>query len=184
MTDLTKTRHLALYGALAALIVGGVAHSFAAGTHEHGHGHQTGEPGKADDMTRTVEVYLYDNYYEPEEIDVQLGETIRFKLINNGEFVHEFNIGTPEMHAEHQDEMMMMVEHGVLESDKINHDMMDMDMGSGHVMSHDDPNSMLMEPGDVAEIIWTFSADATLEFACNVPGHYDSGMVGMFRISR
>ena len=72
----------------------------------------------------------------------------------------------------------MMVEHGVIELDRINHDMMNMDMGGGHVMSHDDPNSVLLEPGQSAEVIWKFSEAMPMEFACNVPGHYDSGMMG------
>jgi uncharacterized cupredoxin-like copper-binding protein len=61
-------------------------------------------------------------------------------------------------------------------------DMMKMDMGNGMTMEHDDPNSVLLEPGQTAEIIWTFPADAELEFACNVPGHYESGMMGKVRL--
>ena len=73
---------------------------------------------------------------------------------------------------------MMMMEHGVLEADKINRDMMKMDMGNGKTMEHNDPNSVLLEPKETAEVIWKFSDDAELEFACNVPGHYASGMMG------
>lgn len=183
MNYLTLTTNRILFVALAAIFLTGVSHVWAAGTHESGHGDQVGEPGKAENVTRTIEVNLYDNYYEPEEIDITPGEIIRFKLINRGEFVHEFNIGTPDMHANHQEEMMMMVEHGVLESDKINYDMMSMDMGGDHMMSHDDPNAVLLEPGDVAEVIWKFGDATTLEFACNILGHYDSGMAGLFRFS-
>ncbi len=94
--------------------------------------------------------------------------------------MHEFNIGTPQMHEAHQEEMQMMVEHGVLEANKINHEMMKMDMGNGHTMEHDDPNSLLLEPGKSGEIVWKFSEEINLEFACNVPGHYDVGMAGQF----
>jgi uncharacterized cupredoxin-like copper-binding protein len=62
-----------------------------------------------------------------------------------------------------------------------------MDHGMAHgdgAMKHDDPNSMLVEPGKTAELTWTF-ADATgLEFACNIPGHYQAGMVGKVAISQ
>ena len=53
----------------------------------------------------------------------------------------------------------------------------------GHGM-HDDPNSVLLEPGKSGEIVWTFpkDADVAIEFACNVPGHYQSGMVGSVAI--
>jgi uncharacterized cupredoxin-like copper-binding protein len=60
--------------------------------------------------------------------------------------------------------------------------MMEMDMGNGMTMKHDDPNSVLLEPGKSAEVIWTFPKKAELEFACNVPGHYESGMVGKVRL--
>jgi len=121
---------------------------------------------------------MTDNRYTPENIKVKKGDTILFVIINNGRFVHEFNIGTANMHKVHQKEMMMMVEHGVLEPDKVNHARMKMDMGGGKTMEHNDPNSALVEPGKLAEIIWRFDKTGKLEFACNVPGHYESGMVG------
>lgn len=120
---------------------------------------------------------MQDNYFEPGEIRIATGETIRFVIRNAGEFVHEFNIGLPENHAAHQQEMLMMVEHGVLEPDRINHGAM---AAGDHGMSHNDPNSLLLEPGKTGEIVWTFGDATTIEYACNVPGHYDSGMVGRF----
>ena len=71
-----------------------------------------------------------------------------------------------------------MMEHGVLEADKINHDLMKMDMGGGKTMEHNDPNSLLLEPGKSGEVTWTFAKAGKIEFACNVPGHYDAGMMG------
>ena len=127
---------------------------------------------------------MRDHYFEPEQIKVKANETFRFVVRNRGEFVHEFNIGTPHMHAEHQKEMEMMVAHGVLEADRINHEMMKMDTGRSGSMEHDDPNSVLLEPGDEAEIIWTFAKPMNLEFACNVPGHYESGMAGIIEFVR
>ena len=168
---------------IAASALLGLPAAFAAGNHSGGHGaSEIGAPAKATKATRTVYVVMKDNLYEPEAVSVQTGETIRFVVKNQGEFVHEFNIGTPEMHAAHQEEMMMMVEHGALEPDKINRDKMTMDMGGGKTMEHNDPNSVLLEPGESAEIVWTFTKAANLEFACNVPGHYDSGMVGKLSI--
>lgn len=169
--------------AFCAVIALSAPAAFAAGSHEGGHGHGSsniGEPGKAAEVSRTVEVTMEDIYFEPETIEVKPGETIRFVVTNVGEFVHEFNIGTPEMHAAHQEEMMMMMEHGVLEADKIHRDKMKMDMGDGHSMAHDDPNSVLLESGETAEVIWKFPSAMELEFACNVPGHYESGMAGAF----
>lgn len=155
--------------------------ALASGGHKAGHHHfEFGAPGNPDEVDRTVQVALEDVYFEPESINVEAGETVRFILTNNGELVHEFNIGTPQMHAAHQEEMQMMVDHGVLEADKINHEMMKMEMEDGTTMEHDDPNSVLLGPNGTAEIVWTFAKTMTLEFACNVPGHYDAGMAGTF----
>ena len=154
--------------------------AYGAGKHGGGHGHGggIGEVGMASHATRTVEIVMTDNRFAPVRLSVRKGETIRFVIRNKGEFVHEFNIGTAKMHKGHRKEMMEMVEHGILEPDKINHAKMKMGMGGGKTMEHDDPNSVLMEPGKSAEMVWKFSGSGKLEFACNVPGHYESGMKG------
>ena len=160
----------------------------AAGSHGGGHGgpashaHSAaiGEPGKAAEASRTVAIEMAENRFTPERIEVKKGETVRFVVRNAGELVHEFNIGTAAMHAAHQKEMQLMVDHGVIESDRINRERMKMDMGGGKTMEHNDPNSILVEPGKTGEIVWKFSRDGEFEFACNVPGHYDAGMVGRF----
>ncbi|WP_374964497.1 MULTISPECIES: cupredoxin domain-containing protein [Gammaproteobacteria] len=166
------------------LMVVGVALSlsagaFAGGVHGGGHhGASSGEPGKVSEVARTVTVEMHDNYYVPEKVTVKPGETVRFVVKNKGNLVHEFNIGTPSMHEAHQKEMMMMVEHGVIQGGKLNRDMMTMDMGNGKTMKHDDPNSVLLEPGQSKEVVWKFSDKGNIEFACNVPGHYQAGMYG------
>ena len=73
----------------------------------------------------------------------------------------------------HLDEMMKMMDTGMMTVDKINHDKM---MQAG--MMHDDANSVLLEPGQTAKVTWTFGEKTELGFACNVPGHRESGMVG------
>lgn len=140
-----------------------------------------GEPGKAADVTRTIDITMQDNFYEPESISVTAGETIRFKITNKGAYLHEFGLGTAAMHAAHQKQMMTMMEHGMIEADRINPEKMKMDHGDGHMMKHDDPNSILLEPGKSGEIIWKFTKPIKLEFACNIPGHYESGMMGKIR---
>ena len=178
VTHTRKTVAVSFFAAILSVSLASGA--YAAGAHGGGHGQgpSIGEAGKAAEATRTIEITMRDNSFEPENIAVARGETIRFVIVNKGEFAHEFNLGTAAMHVGHQKEMMMMMEHGILEADKINHDRMKMDMGGGKTMEHNDPNSALLEPGKSAEMVWTFSADADLEFACNVPGHYESGMVG------
>ncbi len=163
------------YGALAA-----GSHSGGHGA-QKGHGHATsiGVPGDPAKVDRTIAITMSDNFFEPEEINIKEGETIRFVVTNKGEFLHEFNIGTAAMHAVHQKEMAEMMEHGMITSTGIDHMMMKMDHGDGKkMMEHNDPNSVLLEPAKQAEVIWRFTKAAELEFACNVPGHYESGMTG------
>ena len=191
MTHSLTIKTFAAITCTAAALLFGAAPSLAAGPHGGGHGHTGGKmghgfdfgaPGKASDVTRTIEITMKENFFEPERIEVKAGETIRFTIRNEGELVHEFNIGTAAMHAEHQKEMMTMMEHGALEADRINHDMMKMDMGGGKTMEHNYPNSVLLEPGKTGEVIWKFTRAAELEFACNVPGHYEAGMMGHMHV--
>lgn len=169
---------------LGALVASALLATSALAGPGHGGAANHGAPGKASAAGRTVAVVMHDNYYEPEEIAVTAGETIRFTIRNEGAFVHEFNIGTAAMHAAHKDEMAMMVDMGVLLPDRIDTAAAKaMQASMGHGM-HNDPNSKLLEPGQSAEIVWTFPDDGVVEFACNVPGHYEGGMVGEFRIGR
>ena len=136
-----------------------------------------GEKGKLSEVNRTIEIKMYDNYYEPKEINIKKGETIKFIVFNYGELVHEFNIATKEMHIKHQPEMMKMVENQILLADKIDKKKMKEMAKKDHSMGHSHSNSVLLEPNQSAELIWKFSTDINLEAACNVPGHYQSGMV-------
>ena len=136
-----------------------------------------GEKGKLSEVERTIQIKMYDNYYEPKEINVKRSETIKFIVTNYGELVHEFNIATKEMHIEHQPEMMKMVENQILLADKIDMKKMKEMAKKDHSMGHSHSNSVLLEPEQSAELIWKFSTDINLEAACNVPGHYQSGMV-------
>lgn len=156
----------------------------------HGGGHHggattsiMGEPGKASEVSRIVEITMHDNYYMPENLSVKPGETVRFVVKNVGSLVHEFNIGDATAHSAHQREMAAMMDSGALEPDRLNHEMMGHGGGHGQgaAMAHDDPNSVLLEPGKTGEVIWKFATPSALEFACNVPGHYDAGMMGQFR---
>jgi uncharacterized cupredoxin-like copper-binding protein len=82
------------------------------------------------------------------------------------------------MHATHQKEMVLMMEHGAFEVNKINHAMMKMDMGDGKTMEHNDPNNVLQESGMSGELTWRFTKANDIEFACNVLSHYNSGIIG------
>ena len=136
-----------------------------------------GEKGEANKVDRVIEVKMYDTFYEPNEFKIKKNETIKFIVHNYGELVHEFNIATKEMHLKHQPEMMKMVENEILLVDKIDKKKMKELSKEDHSMSHSHSNSVLLEPNKSADLIWKFNTDADLEVACNVPGHYEAGMV-------
>ncbi|EJM68806.1 putative copper-binding protein [Pseudomonas sp. GM50] len=148
-----------------------------------------GQPATAARATRSVEVVMGDMSFDPKAIEIKAGETVRFVLVNKGQLLHEFNLGDAAMHAQHQQEMLQMQQSGML----MPTGMKAMDHGSmatmdhsseGHGMKHDDPNSVLVEPGKTTELTWTFTKATNLEFACNIPGHYQAGMVGKLTVSQ
>jgi len=147
--------------AVAALLFAGIA--AAAG--EHGaHGKEAsavGQPGKAAQAKRTVEVDMFDNMrFKPETIQVEQGETVRFRVKNSGKVVHEMVIGTPEELKEHYAMMMKMPQ-----------------------MRHAEDNSVTVDPGKTGELVWQFTRAGTVDFACLQPGHYDAGMKGQVQVA-
>ena len=163
---------LLLSTALSLLIT---APAFAAGTHGGGHGDDghgdmhkemaIGMPGKAEAVDRTIDVIMRETddgemIFEPAEFDIKKGETIRFNVVNKGEIEHEFVIDTMEGNAEHKEAMAKMD------------------------MEHDDPNSVRLDSGMEGEVIWTFANEGSFEFACLIPGHYESGMHGPITVEQ
>ena len=136
-----------------------------------------GVKGNVANVDRVVTVLMYDNYYEPNLIKVKKNETIKFLVKNKGELVHEFNIATKEMHLKHQPEMMKMVENEILLVDKIDKQKMKEMSKKNPAMAHSHSNSVLLSPGETAQLIWKFTNSVDIEAACNVPGHYDAGMI-------
>lgn len=167
--------------ALTSLLSISTSSALASGSHG-AHKSVTEQPKSKSSASNVIAMQMHDNYYSSETVTVKKGETVRFTVKNMGDLVHEFNIGTSAQHATSQAKMAMMVDHGVLEADKINHGMMDMNMGGGMTMQYNETNSVLLEPGQTKDVIWTSSETGTLEYACNIPGHYDAGMVGQITI--
>ena len=132
-----------------------------------------GHPAPAAQATRTVQVTFGDMYFEPKSLEVKAGETVRFVLTNKGQLPHEFNLGDAAMHARHQKEMLAM-QQGGMDHAGMNHG----------AMSHDEPNTVLVAPGKTGELTWTFAQASGIEFACNVPGHYQAGMAGTLKIDK
>lgn len=117
-----------------------------------------GEPADSSESDRTVEVAALDPYeFDPQQIEVEAGETITFLITNEGNQDHEFVLGDETYQDEHEGEM--------------SHSDMDMNMNS-------EENGVEVAPGTTERITWTFPEEGTVLYACHEPGHYDGGMVG------
>lgn len=119
-----------------------------------------GWPGDPAKVNRTIEVTMDDTMrFTPDKIDVTTGETVRFFLNNTGKMSHEMVIGSRDEIKEHAEMMRKMPD-----------------------MQHADANMARVGPGQRGGIIWQFDKPGTVDFACLVPGHMESGMVGKVRV--
>ena len=141
-----------------------------------------GSKGKENEISRIIKVVMYDNYYEPSSFQIKAGETIKFEVENAGKLVHEFNIANKMMHIKHQPEMEKMVENEILFADSIDKVKMKKMAKMDKAMGHSHSNSVLLEPKQKGNIIWKFDNVANIEVACNVPGHYQAGMIAEVNI--
>ena len=142
-----------------------------------------GSKGKESEVSRVIKVVMYDNYYKPSSFQIKAGETIKFEVENAGMLVHEFNIANKMMHKKHQPEMLKMVENEILLADSIDKKKMKKMAKMDKAMGHSHSNSVLLEPKQKGEIIWKFDNAVNIEVACNVPGHYQVGMIAKVDIN-
>jgi len=153
---------------LLALALGLSTTAFADGGHD---GSQT--ETNAADIDRTIRVEAGDMWFDPEEMAVSPGETIRFEIVNTGNLKHEFVIGDSQAQEAHREMMLEMSgDQGAGHGEHGGHEMSEGEHGG-------QMPSVTIAPGETAEFVWTAPANvARLEYACNIPGHYESGMSG------
>ena len=114
---------------------------------------KAGDPGK---VTRTITFRMTDNMrFNPSQINVKRGETIRFVAKNDGKLMHEMVFGTPDELKAHAEQMKKFPD-----------------------MEHDEPYMVHVAPGKTGEIVWQFTRPGVFDFACLIAGHYDAGMMG------
>jgi uncharacterized cupredoxin-like copper-binding protein len=153
--------------------------AFGSGDHAHGHGkeahqplhrhgehegsHSTaGKPGDPTQISRTIEVIMDDSMqYTPNNINVKVGETIRFAVNNIGKLDHEMVIGSMDELMEHAEMMRKMPN-----------------------MQHVEANMITLAPGQQGTLVWQFNQAGTVDFACLVPGHTEAGMIGKIAIDK
>ena len=157
------------------LFVGVLAMAAALSASAHGPDHTMGggKPGDGAKVTRVIEVVAADNAFSLKALQVRDGETIRFVVRNDGIDPHEFLIGTAYEHAEHRKMMNAMIEQQ--KKGAHTHDMSMMD---------EHQSGVTVLPGKTESFVWTFARTPDLEFACDIPGHYEDGMHGPISFGR
>ena len=141
-----------------------------------------GSKGNENEISRIIKVIMYDNYFEPGSFQINAGETIKFEVENAGMLVHEFNIANKMMHMKHQPEMEKMFDNEILFADFIDKEKMKKMAKMDKSMGHSHSNSVLLEPKQKGDIIWKFDNAVDVEIACNIPGHYQAGMIAEVNI--
>ena len=119
-----------------------------------------GKAGEQSQVTRTVTIGMADTMrFTPGELVVERGQTVKIIARNDGQVLHEIVLGT---RAEIE-QLRTAIRH-------------DPDMAHGaSYMAH-------VAPGESRQIIWQFDRPGTFEFACLLPGHYESGMTGSVEV--
>jgi uncharacterized cupredoxin-like copper-binding protein len=119
-----------------------------------------GKAGDPQKVTRTITFHMTDKMrFDPSQITVKQGETVRFVARNNGKIMHEMVIGTMKDLKEHAEQMKKFPG-----------------------MEHDEPYMAHVAPGKSEEIIWQFTKAGEFDFACLIAGHFDAGMVGKIKV--
>ena len=123
-----------------------------------------GEPALAAAADRVIEIVTNDVLrFEPDSFAVGLGETITFRVTNDGLAAHDFTLGDAVTQEEHA---AMMAQMGT--------DMMSMP---------DEPNSFVLPVGGTKELTWRFTVAGEVLIACHQPGHSEAGMVGVITVT-
>ncbi len=131
------------------------------GQHEEEGGHDEEMPPAEGDPTIEIDVVLTDFAFEPSELTVHAGETVRFHLVNEGAIEHEFRLSNDHRIEEH--------------------------IASGHAGHGDEAHHgddadvvVLLAAGESRTVDVPFPAETGTfsQVACLIPGHYEAGMFG------
>ena len=113
---------------------------------------------------RTIEISALDEpAFDPAEVSVEEGETVRFLVTNVGEIQHEFVLGPEHVQMAHEEAGEMAEKHGGMEVE-------------GQLAALD------LAPGETREVEVTFDEAGEVLYGCHEPGHYDGGMVATIRV--
>ncbi|ROR02561.1 putative cupredoxin-like copper-binding protein [Delftia acidovorans] len=156
---------------LATALLAGPAAVFAHGSEAHDEAPKAaaikeqkpwGIAGDASAARRTITLDMSDNMrFTPERISVKRGETVRLRVANKGQVMHEIVLGTPASLDEHAQMMLKFP-----------------------TMEHGEPYMAHVSPGKSGDLVWNFNREGSFDFACLIPGHYQAGMRGTITVTQ
>ncbi|MFA0217498.1 cupredoxin family protein [Vibrio cyclitrophicus] len=117
---------------------------------------EVGMPAKGAKPDKVVHVLLSDDMKITfkNQVDIEPNDVVQFVVMNTGKIDHEFSIGSASEQLEHREMMKNMGNH-----------------------AHDSGSTVTVKPGKAKPMLWHFHGDNNVEFACNIPGHAEAGMV-------
>jgi uncharacterized cupredoxin-like copper-binding protein len=116
--------------------------------------------GDARAARRTIDIVMTDGMrFLPDRLEFRRGETVRLRIRNQGQMLHELVIGTQQQLDTHAALMLKFP-----------------------TMEHDEPYMAHVAAGQTGEIVWRFNRAGDFNFACLIAGHYQAGMVGTIKV--
>ena len=147
-----------LAGASATFAHGNISHTSAPIIKEQ---KAWGIAGDAKNAQRTITLNMTDDMrFAPDHFSVKKGETLRLRVVNKGQVMHEVVLGTQTSLDEHA--QMMLKYPG---------------------MEHAEPYMAHVAPGKSEDLVWSFNRAGNFDFACLIAGHYQAGMTGRFTVT-
>jgi uncharacterized cupredoxin-like copper-binding protein len=164
MTATTRKPFTAVLAMAVGLLVAGCGGGGSGSTTTNA-GAGVGGPGDPAQASRTVEIHAGDDLrFQPDQVQVKVGETVTFKVVNTAQVMHDFTLGDDDAQAAHEKEMRAMA--------------------SGDMSGmNDDANAIHIPAGQTKTITWTFTKAGATIYGCHEPGHYASGMKGTITAS-
>ena len=142
------SRAVGIGALILALLLAGAGTSVSSGWFHR----TTGAP-----PTGTIHIRIHYSRFEPLEIDVEPGQTIRFVVENTDPIDHEFIVGDEQVQQAHE---------------------------AGTEAHHPPrPGEISIAPGETVVTTVMFTSTGGLLFGCHLPGHYAYGMRGTITIA-
>jgi uncharacterized cupredoxin-like copper-binding protein len=107
-------------------------------------------------QARTIHIRIHFSRFDPNDIEIQPGQTIRFVVENTDPIDHEFIVGDEHVQRAHE---------------------------AGTEAHHPPrPGEISIAPGETVITTVTFPSQGSLLFGCHLPGHYAFGMRGAITV--